>query len=116
MVIRKATPIDIPELCRSAQHCAPDEGRWQLSMDSTYPNPEVFQQDLDLGQLWVARIDGEVGGASSITTEQYPNMRCGAHITERHCSHRAAVDTKFRGMGTCSARVEQQSGIHQPGL
>ena len=48
-----------------------------LQWDSDYPNPAVFERDVELNQLWVAEIDGQdekrIAGIAAITTDQEPN-------------------------------------------
>lgn len=39
--------------------------------DESYPNNEVFLQDVGDGQLWVAEWNCEVVGAAALTMEQY---------------------------------------------
>lgn len=115
MTIRKATIADVPGIMQIIHNIVPlmrAGGNYQW--DSTYPNPEVFKQDIELGQLWVADVDGEIAGAAAITTEQYPEYAdVGLDITEPAIVvHRLAVDTKFRGMGIAVAllmQAEQES-------
>lgn len=115
MIIRKAIVNDVPGIMQIIHHIVPlmrTAGNYQW--DSTYPNPQVFEQDIELGQLWVADVDGEVAGVSAITMEQYPEYAdVGLDITEPAIVvHRLAVDTKFRGLGIAAAllmQAEQES-------
>lgn len=77
--------------------------------NNEYPNPEAFQQDIELDQLWVADIDGVIAGVSAITTNQYPSYtQCGWDITEPAIvTHRLAVDPDYRGRGIAEAMLIQ---------
>jgi ribosomal protein S18 acetylase RimI-like enzyme len=73
--------------------------------NDTYPNPEVFTEDIALNQLWVAEIDGSVAGVSAITTEQYPEYaEAGLDINEPAIvTHRLVVGPNYRGKGIAEA-------------
>jgi GNAT superfamily N-acetyltransferase len=72
-----------------------------LQWDEHYPNAGVFEKDVAQGQLWVAEIDGQIGGVAAITTDQSPEYAdVGWDIMETAIVvHRVAVDPEFRGKG-----------------
>jgi ribosomal protein S18 acetylase RimI-like enzyme len=115
MIIRKATLNDVPGIMQVIQTIVPlmrAGGNYQW--DSTYPNPQVFEQDIAACQLWVADVDSEIAGAAAITTEQYPEYAdVSLDVSQPAIAvHRLAVDTKFRGMGVAAAllmQAEQES-------
>jgi GNAT superfamily N-acetyltransferase len=110
MKIRLANLDDIPQIMQIIRNVVPGmiaAGNFQW--DDTYPNPEVFESDIALNQLWVSLIDDEVAGVAAITTEQYPEYaQVGLDITETAIVvHRLAVDPKFRGKGVAAALLMQ---------
>jgi ribosomal protein S18 acetylase RimI-like enzyme len=115
MIIRKATLNDVQGIMQVIHHIVPlmrADGNYQW--DSTYPNPQAFEQDIAADQLWVAVVDGEIAGAAAITAEQYPEYAdVGLDISQPAIVvHRLAVSTKFRGMGIAAAllmQAEQES-------
>jgi GNAT superfamily N-acetyltransferase len=114
MIIRKATLNDVPHIMHIIHNIVPlmrAAGNYQW--DSTYPNPEVFESDIALGQLWVADVEGEIAGMAAITTEQYPEYAdVGLDITETAIVvHRLAVDAKFRGKGIAAALLQQAEQV-----
>lgn len=74
-------------------------GNFQWSND--YPNPEVFADDIDKNQLWVALNDTQLVGVIAITDEQSPEYTdVGWDITEEALvTHRLAVDPDLQGSG-----------------
>lgn len=74
-------------------------GNYQWSDE--YPNPQVFQEDIDKGQLWVGFIDSKLVGVIAITSEQSPEYAdVGWDITEASLvTHRLAVDPDLQGSG-----------------
>jgi hypothetical protein len=67
MFIRPATLTDISAIMQVVTDVVPAmiaAGNYQW--DNTYPNAEVFENDVALKQLWVVEIDGDIA---------------------RHCSH-----------------------------
>ena len=77
--------------------------------DSTYPNAEVFRNDIAQEQLWVAEVDGMVGGIAAITTDQEDEYRhAGMDITQTAIvTHRLAVGLDYRGMHIAEALLKQ---------
>ena len=110
MTIRPATLNDIDAIMQRVAETVPvmrASGNFQW--DETYPNAEVFTKDVELGQLWVAVVDGEIAGFSAITTDQdaeYANV--GWDITELAIvTHRLAVSMHHRRQGIAEALLKQ---------
>lgn len=106
MQIRKATVSDIPAILNIIAKVVPlmqSQGNFQWN--DTYPNEQVFKQDIEQDQLWVADIDGALGGVTAITTDQYPGyVDAGLDLSEEAIvPHRVAVDPDLRGMGIAKA-------------
>ena len=80
-----------------------------LQWDNDYPNPAVFERDVELTQLWIAEIDGQIAGIAAITTDQEPEYaNVGWDISELAIVvHRLAVDPAFRGKGIAAALMQQ---------
>ncbi|BDU74157.1 GNAT family N-acetyltransferase [Mesoterricola silvestris] len=76
-----------------------------LQWDDTYPNPEVFTQDVQRANLWVAEEDGRLAGVAAITMDQEPEYAdVGLDPDEPAIVvHRLAVDPGFRGRGVAEA-------------
>ncbi|RYF77085.1 MAG: GNAT family N-acetyltransferase [Cytophagaceae bacterium] len=114
MIIRLATPNDVPALLDLLKRVVPlmqDAGNFQW--DDTYPNEGVFSDDIAKQQLWVADIDGQLAGVSAITTDQEPTYaEVGWDITEPAIvTHRLAVDPAFRGQGVAKALILQADEV-----
>jgi GNAT superfamily N-acetyltransferase len=110
MNIRLATLKDIPQIMNLIADVVPLMiASGNLQWDDKYPNPQVFEKDIDLNQLWVAEIDGEVAGVTAITTEQYPEYaQVGLDINEPAIvTHRLAVSPHFRRKGIAAALLMQ---------
>ena len=110
MNIRLATLADVPAIMQIVKDVVPlmqAAGNFQWSDD--YPNPQVFETDISLNQLWVADIDGNIAGMTAITTEQYPEYtQIGWDINETAIvTHRLAVSPNYRGRGIAEALVMQ---------
>lgn len=102
MQIRLATEKDIPALMELVRRVVPlmlADGNFQWNED--YPNEKVFQQDIALGQLWVAEIDDRIAGVAAVTMDQEPEYAQADWNFEEEAVvvHRLAVDTAFRGAG-----------------
>jgi RimJ/RimL family protein N-acetyltransferase len=77
-----------------------------LQWEEHYPNPGVFERDVNLNQLWLAEIDGRIAGVAAITTDQQPeyaNVGWDIHETAI-VVHRLAVDPAFQGKGVARER------------
>jgi len=72
-----------------------------LQWDARYPNPEVFENDIELSQLWVACVDDDIAGVTAITTDQAPEYATiGWDINETAIvTHRLVVSPQYRGKG-----------------
>ncbi len=115
MLIRLATLTDIPQIMQLIAEVVPAmNATGNFQWDSNYPNAEVFEKDIALNQLWVAEIDGAIGGIAAITTDQEPEYaQVGWDINELAIvTHRLAVSTRFRGRGIAAAlliKAEQEA-------
>ncbi|WP_421944994.1 GNAT family N-acetyltransferase [Pedobacter sp.] len=110
MEIRLAQTEDVPAIMHLVKKVVPlmrATGNFQWGDD--YPNPEVFEKDIAIGQLWVAELDGKIGGVSAITTDQDPEYAdAGWDITEEAIvTHRLAVDPDLQGKGIAKALMQQ---------
>jgi len=83
--------------------------------DNTYPNAKVFENDIALNQLWVADVDGEIGGITAITTDQDQEYaEVGWDITETAIvTHRLAVSVNHRRKGIAEALLKQAEIVAQ---
>ena len=115
MIIRVAVLSDVPQIMEVIACVVPlMRATGNLQWDSTYPNPEVFERDISLGQLWVADIDGHIAGVSAITTDQADEYtQAGWDINETAIvTHRLAVSPHYGGMGIAGAllmKAEQEA-------
>jgi ribosomal protein S18 acetylase RimI-like enzyme len=84
-----------------------------LQWDDAYPNAEVFERDIELGQLWVAEIDGAIAGVAALTRDQDPEYaQVGWDIEEPAVVvHRLAVDPAFRGIGVAGALMRKAEDV-----
>lgn len=81
---------------------------------SGYPNAEVFTQDIRLGQLWVAEIDGTVGGVAAVTLDApsyFLNPDWTVDPTAAITTHRLAVDPDLGGRGIASRLMQKAEEI-----
>jgi ribosomal protein S18 acetylase RimI-like enzyme len=114
MIIRLATLNDIDPIMELIREIVPlmrASGNFQW--DDNYPNAGVFENDINLQQLWLAEIDGQIAGIAAITTDQeaeYANA--GMDITQTAIvTHRLAVNVNFRGRGIAEALLKQADVI-----
>jgi GNAT superfamily N-acetyltransferase len=110
MTIRLATLTDIPSIMQLiAEVVNAMNALGNFQWDSTYPNAQVFENDIALNQRWVADVDGAVAGIAAITTDQEPEYaHVGWDITETAVvTHRLAVSEKYRGRGVAAALLMQ---------
>ncbi|WP_233138244.1 GNAT family N-acetyltransferase [Mucilaginibacter sp. MD40] len=86
-----------------------------LQWDDVYPNPQVFEQDIKDGQLWVAELGNEIAGVTAITTEQYPEYaQAGMDVNEEAIvTHRLAVSPRFQGRGIAKELMQQAEEVAQ---
>lgn len=114
MLIRLAALTDIPQILQLIAEVVPAMiASGNLQWDEHYPNAGVFENDIDLKQLWVAEADGQVAGVTAITTEQSAEYtQVGWDITESAIvTHRLAVSSRFRGMGVAAALLQQAEQV-----
>ncbi|WP_343524629.1 GNAT family N-acetyltransferase [Pedobacter sp.] len=116
MTIRLAVTEDIPPIMQLVRKVVPlmrAAGNFQWGDD--YPNPEVFVNDITIGQLWVAELENEIVGVSAITTDQDPEYAdAGWDITEKAIvTHRLAVDPDRQGKGIAKALMQQAEAVAQ---
>lgn len=114
MTIRQALISDVRAIMELISEVVPAMiAAGNLQWDHTYPNPHVFEDDITLGQLWVADIDGDIAGVAAITTEQYPEYAsAGLDITETAIVvHRLAVSPRYQGRGVAIALMNQAESV-----
>ncbi|GAA4338811.1 GNAT family N-acetyltransferase [Mucilaginibacter gynuensis] len=110
MLIRQATLNDIQPIMQLVAEVVPAmRAAGNLQWDNTYPNAAVFENDIQLGQLWVADVDGQIGGVTAITNSPEPDYgAAGIDINiPAVTTHRLAVNTRFRGLGIAAALLQQ---------
>ncbi|WP_209444299.1 GNAT family N-acetyltransferase [Pedobacter borealis] len=110
MTIRLAVTADIPKIMHLVSKVVPlmrAAGNFQWGED--YPNPEVFDNDITIGQLWIAELQDQVVGVSAITTDQDPEYAdAGWDINKQAIvTHRLAVDPDSQGMDIAKALMNQ---------
>lgn len=121
MDIRKAESSDIKDIMTIVKKVVPlmrASGNYQWSDD--YPNPEVFQEDIDKDQLWVGIMDSKVVSVIAITNEQSPEYSdVGWDLNEDALvTHRLAVDPDLQGAGLArtmmnyAEKLAKERGIH----
>ncbi|RKR81680.1 N-acetylglutamate synthase-like GNAT family acetyltransferase [Mucilaginibacter gracilis] len=114
MIIRTATLADVAGIMQLVNNVVPAmlaAGNFQW--DSTYPNPAVFETDIELNQLWVAQIDNAIAGVAAITTQQDAEYaQVGWDISETAVViHRLAVHPQYRGKGIAAALLKQAEQV-----
>ena len=114
MIIRLAALNDIPDILNLIAEVVPlmiAEGNFQW--DNSYPNAGVFENDIALGQLWVAANNEDIAGVAAITTDQEPEYAAvGWDITEPAIvTHRLAVSGRYRGRGVATALLLQAEQV-----
>ena len=116
MTIRLGRPGDVPAIMRIVRAVVPlMRASGNLQWDDVYPNPAVFDKDIELSQLWVAEIDGWLAGVVALTTEQSPEyVQAGWDIeVPSIVVHRLAVDPAFQGRGVAIALIQQAEVVAQ---
>ena len=110
MQIRLATLSDLPFIMKLIADVVPAmKAAGNFQWDNDYPNVQVFENDIALGQLWIAEIDGVIAGVAAITTDQSPEYaQVGWDINEPAIvTHRLAVSPAYRGRGAAAALLLQ---------
>jgi len=110
MIIRIAMLEDISAIMQLVAAVVPAmQASGNFQWDNTYPNAKVFENDIALNQLWVADVDGEIGGITAITTDQDAEYtQVGWDITETAIvTHRLAVSVNHRRQGIAEALLKQ---------
>ena len=116
MRIRLATQGDLASLALLVRRVVPlMRAEGNLQWDDSYPNAEVFGQDIQRGQLWIAEIDGHIAGVVAITGDPEPDyiQADWDHTEAALVVHRLAVDPEFRGAGVAKALMLQAEEVAQ---
>ena len=110
LLTRRATAADLPTILALVRRVVPlmhDGGNFQWTDD--YPNEEVFRQDIELRQLWVAELNGAVAGVAALTQDQDAeyaqadwDVTAAALVT-----HRLAVKPAAQGRGVALALMAE---------
>ncbi|QJD95148.1 GNAT family N-acetyltransferase [Mucilaginibacter robiniae] len=111
MIIRQAVLADLVPLMQTIREVvAAMQACGNTQWDDTYPNTEVFTQDIAQNYLWIADVDGAIGGVLAITDQKEPEY---AQIPEWNTPepaivlHRLAVNPNYQGMGIAAALLQQ---------
>jgi GNAT superfamily N-acetyltransferase len=110
MTIRLATTGDLPQIMLLITNVIPVmKAAGNFQWDHDYPDTVVFTKDINLNQLWVAEIAGEIAGVAAITTDQDPEYaQAGLNITEPAIvTHRLAVSINHQGKGVAAALLQE---------
>jgi ribosomal protein S18 acetylase RimI-like enzyme len=116
MRIRLATQEDLASLALLVKRVVPlMRAEGNLQWDDSYPNAEVFGQDIERGQLWVAEVDGRIAGVVAITGDPEPDyiQADWDHSEPALVVHRLAVDPEFRGAGVARALMQRAEQVAQ---
>ncbi|PHS10799.1 MAG: GNAT family N-acetyltransferase [Kordia sp.] len=103
MTITKPTKEDIPELLIVTKACAQAmiaDGIYQWNED--YPSYEAFEKDIEIGQLWVLKDDGNIIGSvviSELIDEEYKAVVWLTPNTKNMYIHRLAIHPNSQGKG-----------------
>jgi ribosomal protein S18 acetylase RimI-like enzyme len=114
MLIRLATPEDIPALKLLMQRVVPlMRATGNLQWDEDYPNPQVFKDDVRRGQLWIAEMNGTIAGVVALTSDSEPDyiQANWDHSEPALIVHRLAVDPELRGAGIAKALMQQAEKV-----
>lgn len=114
MTIREAKLTDIPEIMRIVAEVVPlMQAAGNRQWNNTYPNTEVFTNDIELKQLWLAEHNGEIAGVTAITTAPEPDYaQADIDITiPAVVTHRMAVSPRFQGLGIAVALLNHADEV-----
>lgn len=106
MQLRLATPEDIPGIMQAVRAVIPIlHAEGNLQWDDTYPNPQVFAEDIRNSHLWVMATEDKIAGVVATTSEQYPEYaNVGWDITDTAIViHRLVVNPEFQRQGIAAA-------------
>lgn len=112
--MRAATVTDVDAIMKLVRRVVPlMRASGNLQWDDHYPNPGVFERDVNLDQLWVVEVEDQIAGVAAITTDQEPEYaKVGWDITESAIVvHRLAVDPAFQGKGVAKALMLQAEAV-----
>ena len=109
MLIRLATSADISAIMQLIGEIVPVmHAAGNFQWDATYPNTKVFENDITLGQLWVADEEGNIAGIIAITTDNEPEYAAIWDLNEEAIViHRLAVSPHYRGRGIAAQLMLQ---------
>jgi N-acetylglutamate synthase-like GNAT family acetyltransferase len=110
MITRLATFNDIPQILALVADVVPAmKAAGNFQWDHNYPNKQVFTEDINCNQLWVAEIAGAIAGVAAITTSQDAEYaQAGLNINEAAIvTHRLAVNINYQGRGVAAALLKQ---------
>jgi len=120
MNIRPAILDDIPQIMHLINEIVPImQAAGNYQWDSNYPNPRVFEADIDKNQLWLVEDAGNIAGVIAITTDQSPEYAdAGWDIDETTIVvHRLAVSIHHQGKGIAAQMMYQAEVVaRQMGL
>lgn len=114
MTIRLAELKDVLAIMQIISKVVPImQAAGNFQWDDTYPNPQVFENDIAQGQLWIAVINDAIAGVAAITTDQEAEYAAvGWDITQPAIvTHRLAVDPAFAGKGIAAALLMQAEQV-----
>jgi GNAT superfamily N-acetyltransferase len=110
MQIRLATANDLPTVMDLLGRIIPPmQATGNHQWDAAYPDATIFARDVELDQLWLAELDGQIAGFAAITRQPEPAYAgAGLDIHEPALViHRLAVDPAVRGRGIARALMQQ---------
>ncbi|KAA6457616.1 GNAT family N-acetyltransferase [Acidobacteria bacterium AB60] len=114
MHIRLATAADVEGVMNLVRKVVPQmRAAGNFQWDDSYPNPDVFLQDVARQQLWIAKFNGDTAGVASITTDQEPDYaNVGWDLNEPSIVvHRLAVDPSHQGKGIAAALMRHAEAV-----
>jgi ribosomal protein S18 acetylase RimI-like enzyme len=114
MQVRLATHGDIPAIMQIVRAVVPlMRASGNLQWDDQYPNDSVFEEDITLGQLWVAAAEDKVAGVVALTTEQSPEyVQVGWDLSEPAIVvHRLVVNPALQGRGIAIALMQHAETV-----
>ncbi|GAB2944407.1 GNAT family N-acetyltransferase [Hymenobacter coalescens] len=109
-ITRLATAADLPAILAIVRRVVPlMQAAGNFQWEATYPNEQVFRQDLERAQLWVAEAEGAVVGVAALTTDQDPEYAQADWDPAETAivTHRLAVDPAAQGRGVAAALLAQ---------